>query len=208
MIKQFYHCGLYRYQLMIVGTRWFTPKYVMVSLDCNTAGASSASSSRITIRGTVAKICLQNTVARCSDFEMFLTNGLWRNSQQGKDVKTNLHTHAQACMHACIHTHVNQPLTRESETNTTTRLERGNINPSKQSSKGSYNCWLCCKFYVAWYIWGFNRVQAQLSSLPCTGSGHSQTMHAANNMQAKFQRTKVRILTGAPKKKLWVFPSQ
>ena len=57
MMKQFYPCGLYQYQLTIVGTH-LKPKMVWVSLDCNMAGVTSASSSHITIRGTVAKIQL------------------------------------------------------------------------------------------------------------------------------------------------------
>ena len=53
-MEQFYLCGLYQYQLMIVGT--FTTKNGMVSLDRNMVDVSSASSSHITIRGTAAKI--------------------------------------------------------------------------------------------------------------------------------------------------------
>ena len=54
----------------------------MVSLDCNRAGVSSASSSHIMIRDIAAEI--QLPVARRSDFEMLLTKGLQRNSQQQK----------------------------------------------------------------------------------------------------------------------------
>ena len=56
MMKQFNHCGLYQYQLTIVGT--VTTENGMVALDCNMAGVSSASSSHITIRGIAAKIQL------------------------------------------------------------------------------------------------------------------------------------------------------
>ena len=57
MMKQLYSCGLYQYQLMIVGYT-FTTKNGMVSLDCNMAGVSPTSSSHITIRSTAAKIQL------------------------------------------------------------------------------------------------------------------------------------------------------
>ena len=53
MMKQFYRCGLYQYQLTIVDT--FTTQNGMFSLDCNMAGASS---SHIVIHSTVAKIQL------------------------------------------------------------------------------------------------------------------------------------------------------
>ena len=80
-MKQFYHCGLYQYQLKIVGT---TTKNGMVSLDCNMVGVSSALSSHVRIRGKNTTAHSQNTVARRSDFEMLLTNGLERKLQQWK----------------------------------------------------------------------------------------------------------------------------
>ena len=69
MMTQFYPCGL----------NLITTNNSMVSLDCNRAGVSSASSSRITICGTVAKIQLPvRTILLLDtpDFEMLLTNGL------------------------------------------------------------------------------------------------------------------------------------
>ena len=57
MMKQFYLlCGLYQYQLMIVDTH-LQPNG-MVSLDCNMAGVTSASSSHIVICSTAAKLQL------------------------------------------------------------------------------------------------------------------------------------------------------
>ena len=55
MLKRFYPCGLYQYQLTIVGTHFLT-KYGMVSLDRNIASVLSASRSHIVIHGTAAKI--------------------------------------------------------------------------------------------------------------------------------------------------------
>ena len=46
MMKPFYHCGLYQYQLTIVGTH-NTTENGMVSLDCNMAGLLQAVTSRI-----------------------------------------------------------------------------------------------------------------------------------------------------------------
>ena len=48
MMKKLYHCrGLYQYQLMIVGTHLQPKPVFMISLACNMATASSASSSHI-----------------------------------------------------------------------------------------------------------------------------------------------------------------
>ena len=59
----------------------FTTKNGMVSLDCNMAGVSSASSSHIAIRGTATKI--QLPVKCCSQMD-FKGNG-----NNGKDLLTN-----------------------------------------------------------------------------------------------------------------------
>ena len=56
MMKQFYSCGLYQYQLTIVGTD-SQPKMVWSPLIATwQVYVSSASSSHIVIRGTAAKI--------------------------------------------------------------------------------------------------------------------------------------------------------
>ena len=80
-MKQFHPSGLlYQYQLMIVGTR-LQPKMGWSPLiACTMAGVSSASSSSYhhsQHRGKNTTACLQNTVARRSDFKMLLTNVLF-----------------------------------------------------------------------------------------------------------------------------------
>ena len=80
MMKQFYPCGLHQYQLMIVGTRDLQPQNGMVSPLIATWLVY-----RLLQAVTLRSAALQqkynchihkNTVARCSDFEMLLTNGL------------------------------------------------------------------------------------------------------------------------------------
>ena len=91
MMKQFYPCDLYQYQLMIVGT-YLKPKNGMVSLDCNMAGVTSASveaKRHTAIHGTaeiiqlpVRKILLVGAPAlkRCSQMDFKGTDKMERTS--------------------------------------------------------------------------------------------------------------------------------
>ena len=84
-MTQFYPCGLYQYQLTIVGTD-LQPKMVWSPLIATgrVYRLLQAVTSRFAALRQKYNCQSQNTVARCSNFEMLLTDGLYRNSQQWK----------------------------------------------------------------------------------------------------------------------------